>query len=69
VDFEGLNPEALSVINRQGMDELFVVSDDGTRKINGVDCKKLKDPMQKTFRALEVSLGTQVAVSNARQKE
>jgi len=69
VDFEGINPEAISVINRNGTDELFVVSDDGTRKVNGVECKKLKDPMQRTFRAVEVSLGAHVAVNGLRAKE
>jgi hypothetical protein len=61
VDFTGINPEAISVIDRQGSPELLVVSDDGTRKVNGVECKKLKDPMQKTFRAVSVSLASQLA--------
>jgi hypothetical protein len=69
IDFEGITPEPISVINRNGTEELFVVSDDGTRKINGVDCKKLKDPMQKTFRALEVSLGAHVAANSLRHQE
>lgn len=69
VDFEGINPEAISVIHRGGAEELFVVSDDGTRKVNGIDCKKLKDPMQKTFRAVEVSLGANVAINNVPHKE
>ncbi|HWN96706.1 MAG TPA: DUF3616 domain-containing protein [Methylomirabilota bacterium] len=64
VDFEGINPEAISVIERSGGPELFVVSDDGTRKVNGVECKKLKDPMQKTFRAASVSLAPQLAAKH-----
>jgi hypothetical protein len=69
VDFEGINPEAISVFTRNGVDELLVVSDDGTRKVNGVECKKLKDPMQKTFRAVEVSIGSGVAATAIRPKE
>ena len=61
VDFSGINPEAISVIDSNGGSELLVVSDDGTRKVNGVECKKLKDPMQKTFRAVAVSLAPQLA--------
>jgi hypothetical protein len=38
-----------------------VVSDDGTRNVNGVDCKNLKDPMQKSFRAVVVPLAPQLA--------
>lgn len=69
VDFEGINPEAISVFKRNRVDELLVVSDDGTRKVNGVECKKLKDPMQKTFRALEVALGSPVAANGTNGKE
>ncbi|HTD66550.1 MAG TPA: DUF3616 domain-containing protein [Candidatus Limnocylindria bacterium] len=61
VDFEGINPEAISVGTRHGLEEVFVVSDDGTRKIDGLECKKLKDPMKKTFRAMGVSLTPQMA--------
>lgn len=61
VDFSGINPEAISVIETGVGPELLVVSDDGTRKVNGIECKKLKDPMQKTFRAVPVSLAPQLA--------
>jgi hypothetical protein len=61
VDFSGMNPEAISVIDSSSGSELLVVSDDGTRKVNGVECKKLKDPMRKTFRAVAVSLAPQLA--------
>lgn len=57
VDFAGINPEAISVMERGTFTELLVVSDDGTRKVNGTDCKQLKDPMQKSFRAVTVALG------------
>ena len=44
-----------------GFPELLVVSDDGTHLVNGVECKKLKDPMRKTFRAVSISLAPQLA--------
>ncbi|HMJ88232.1 MAG TPA: DUF3616 domain-containing protein [Candidatus Acidoferrum sp.] len=61
VDFAGINPEALSIIDRDGTPELLVVSDDGTRKVNGVECKQLKDPMQKSFRAMVVPIAPHLA--------
>lgn len=61
VDFAGINPEAISVIERDGVTELLVVSDDGTRKVNGTDCKQLKDPMKKNFRAVVVTVDPQLA--------
>jgi hypothetical protein len=63
VDFAGLNPEAISVIEREGSFDLFVLSDDGTRKVNGIEAKKLKNPNQKTFRALAVSIPAQALVN------
>ncbi len=60
VDFSGINPEALSIIERDGVGELFVVSDDGTRLIDGIECKRIKDPMKRTFRATSVVLGAEV---------
>lgn len=60
VDFAGLNPEALSIIERDGVEELFVVSDDGTRLIDGIECKRIKDPMKRTFRATSVVMGSEV---------
>jgi hypothetical protein len=61
VNFTGLNPEAITVMERNGVEELFVVSDDGTRLIGGVECKKLRDPTKMTFRAVSVTLGAEVA--------
>jgi hypothetical protein len=52
MDFGGLNPEAISFYNEAGQERLYVVSDDGTRKVGGKDCKKLKNPNLKQFRAL-----------------
>ena len=61
VDFTGINPEAIAVMNTTGVEELFVVSDDGTRLINGVECKKLRDPNKMEFRAATFPLVTEVA--------
>jgi hypothetical protein len=61
VDFAGINPEAISVIEREGGTRLLVVSDDGTRKVNGTDCKQLKDLLQRNFRAVVVTLDPQLA--------
>jgi hypothetical protein len=61
VDFAGLNPEAISVIENGPAPELLVVSDDGTRKVNGVECKKLPDPTQRTFRTATITLAPELA--------
>ena len=61
VDFAGINPEALTVTDSAGVTEIFVVSDDGTRLISGIDCKKLRDPMKKTFRGAAITLGAEFA--------
>ncbi len=49
----GLNPEALARFRGSSPDQdaLLVISDDGTRLIEGQPCKMLKDPLQKQFRA------------------
>jgi hypothetical protein len=50
---EKFNPEALIVY--EGRDAAFqVLSDDGTRRIRGEDCKQLKDPTQRRFRSVWV---------------
>jgi len=53
----GLNPEALARFRDSSPDQdaLLVISDDGTRLIEGQPCKMLKDPLQKQFRARLVS--------------
>jgi hypothetical protein len=50
IRFPGLNPEGLAFTTEQGHTDFYVLSDDGTLKIGGVDCKKLKDPAQRQFR-------------------
>lgn len=51
-----LNPEAIEVFTENGVERLFVVSDDGTMKIGGQDCKDVQDPNLKYFRATAVDL-------------
>jgi hypothetical protein len=50
----GLNPEGLLVFPGVPAIDLLLLSDDGGQKINGVDCKKLKDPAQRRFRSVPV---------------
>jgi hypothetical protein len=45
----GLNPEGF--FSPPGRKEVLVLSDDGARVIDGAECKKLKDPALKRFRA------------------
>lgn len=51
VNFEGLNPEALFAMPNG---RIYVLSDDGGREINGVDCKELPAQEQR-FRAITVN--------------
>jgi hypothetical protein len=44
------NPEGF--FTPEDRSRFMVISDDGSRQIQGVDCKKLKDPAQKQFRGL-----------------
>ena len=50
VDFSGLNPEGMAFETVDGHREFFVLSDDGTKKVQGMDCKRLQDPAQRRFR-------------------
>jgi len=50
VRFPGLNPEGLAYSTTEGHTEFFILSDDGTLKIGGEDCKKVKDPALRQFR-------------------
>ena len=55
IDFSGLNPEGLAFETVDGHREYFVLSDDGTMKVQGVDCKRLKDPAQRRFRGFALA--------------
>ena len=50
VRFPGLNPEGLAYSTADGRTEFFILSDDGTLKINGEDCKRIKNPAFRQFR-------------------
>ena len=64
IEFGNINPEALAVLARDGAaTEVLVVSDDGTVKIGGTECKRLSDPMQKHFRSVTVSLRSEPRVT------
>ena len=49
--FRDMTPEALVVYPGTPPNEFQILSDDGTRKMAGVDCKKIADPMHKWFRS------------------
>jgi hypothetical protein len=55
VDFGGLNPESLACFEENGVERLFVVSDDGTVRVGRTECKRLKNPAQRQFRGLTLS--------------
>ena len=48
------NPEALLANDER--DEILLLSDDGSQLIDGVECKKLKDPLRRRFRGLRLKL-------------
>jgi hypothetical protein len=52
--FKGVNPEGLVAYPDVPSNEFQILSDDGTRKIDGVDCKTLKDPLRRHFRSFWV---------------
>jgi Protein of unknown function (DUF3616) len=55
VTFPQFNPEAIvSYPDRPG--RLQLLSDDGTRLLNGVECKRVSDPAQRRFRSIWVTL-------------
>lgn len=49
-----LNPEGF--FTPESREQILLLSDDGTRPIDGKDCKKLDDPARQSFRGLWVSL-------------
>ncbi len=54
--FHDFNPEG--VFSPKGRRELLLISDDGSRRHNGVECKALKDRARKRFRGVWVPEGT-----------
>ena len=55
IDLGGLNPEAISFRDSGHEESLYLVSDDGTVKIGKKECKRLKNPSLKRFRAVCLS--------------
>lgn len=55
-ELAGLNPEAIECLPENDRLRLLIVSDDGTRKIGGEDCKDVLDPNLKYFRATTLDL-------------
>jgi hypothetical protein len=53
------NPEAF--FTPEDRSRFMVISDDGGRALNGVSCKKLKDPQQKFFRGMWLGTNLHVA--------
>ena len=56
ITLAGLNPEGVTFQTQDGKGEYFILSDDGTKTIGGMDCKDLKDPGMKQFRGRVVTL-------------
>jgi Protein of unknown function (DUF3616) len=56
VTFTGSNPEGIAFETENGAHDVFVLSDDGTLKIDGVGCKKIPDPAKRRFRAYRLDL-------------
>ncbi|WP_237078496.1 DUF3616 domain-containing protein [Myxococcus xanthus] len=54
VDLAGLNPEAF--FTPEDAEEILLLSDDGAAPVDGVECKRLKDPSRKRFRGVWVRL-------------
>ena len=54
--FRDINPEALLVYPGAPANEFQLLSDDGTRKVNGLECKKINDPARRRFRSYRFRL-------------
>jgi len=54
IDLHDFNPEAL-VVYPSHPNSFQVLSDDGTRQIQGQECKHLTDPMQRIFRGMWIT--------------
>jgi hypothetical protein len=54
VDFTGLNPEAF--VTPEDSEDILVLSDDGAVLLDGIECKRQKDPARKRFRGVWLRL-------------
>lgn len=61
-----LNPEAIITFTSAGNTWILALSDDGTRLVQGIEAKRLEDPLLKTFRGvtfpLSLSLGSDLDI-------
>jgi hypothetical protein len=55
VNFQGLNPEAL-IVYPEEKTRIQILSDDGEEKLNDKKCKKLKNPLDQSFRSLWINI-------------
>ena len=61
-ELAGFNPEAF--VSHDDSDRVLLLSDDGSREIDGQRCKKLKDAAHKQFRGLWVHLPSWASASH-----
>lgn len=64
---EGLTPEAAIFYADTGWRRIQLLSDDGTRDVDGCACKDLTEPSRKSFRSIWVELGTSAGSGGAAQ--
>jgi hypothetical protein len=64
IDFRGLNPEEL-LIYPEEKDHIQILSDDGSKKLNGQTCKDLENANDKNFRSVWINLSP-IALTNLR---
>jgi hypothetical protein len=62
--FKGVNPEGLVAFPGTPSNEFQILSDDGTRKIGGLECKLLPNPLQRHFRSFQVQLDKLTPLAN-----
>jgi hypothetical protein len=65
-NMEALNPEAVTFVGSGPAERLLVISDDGALQIRGEDCKKLKDPNLRRFRAIAIEVNREAVHHLAR---
>jgi len=54
--FSDYTPEAIIFYPQQGLDSFQILSDDGTRSVDGRPCKEVSDPAHQTFRSFWISI-------------
>ncbi len=56
IDLKDFNAEAVVYFPGSGADDFLLLSDDGAKRVDGVPCKELPDPDQRSFRSMEIRL-------------